>query len=71
MDISAARQQLTPEEHAAGLREGRYLYCGVLGHMARECPNKRPRSLHIAATNETTSTTTTAPVVSGKAPPHI
>jgi hypothetical protein len=56
MDLSAIRRQLTQEEKTTRLREGRCLYCGGLGHMARECPNKRPKPLQTAATTTTSST---------------
>jgi len=42
MDLSAinARRKISEEEQAARLREGRCLYCGGVGHLARNCPNK-------------------------------
>jgi len=40
MDLSASRKKLSEQERAARLREGRCLYCGGLGHMAAQCPNK-------------------------------
>jgi len=49
MDLSAFKRQLSPEERLARLREGRCLYCGGLGHLARDCPNKRPRRLQANA----------------------
>ena len=39
MDLSAGRKKLTPEERARRLGEGRRLYYGGVGHMARDCPN--------------------------------
>lgn len=42
MDLSAGRRTLTQEEKNQRMAEGRCLYCGGLGHMARNCPNKRP-----------------------------
>jgi len=42
MDLSATggRGKISEEERTARLREGRCLYCGGVGHMARHCPNK-------------------------------
>ena len=37
MDTSALRRRLAPEERARRIAEGRCLYCGGQGHMAREC----------------------------------
>jgi hypothetical protein len=67
MDLSAIRRQLqvTQEGKTTRLREGRCLYCGGLGHMARECPNKRPKPLQTAAT------TTTSPTESGNVLSHV
>jgi hypothetical protein len=58
MDLSASRRTLTPEERITRMREGRCLYCGGLGHMAKECPKKSPRTWNIAA-----ATTTSEPVI--------
>ena len=48
MDLSSNRHRLTPGEQEARIREGRYLYCGGHGHIARVCPNKRPLHAHDA-----------------------
>ena len=50
MDLSANRRKISPEERASRLREGRCLYCGGLGHMARDCPNKSRNPFRAAAT---------------------
>jgi len=42
MDLSSGRRTLTQEEKNQRMAEGRCLYCGGLGHRARNCPNKRP-----------------------------
>ena len=42
MDLSAGRRTLTQEQRNKRMAEGRCLYCGGSGHMARLCPNKRP-----------------------------
>jgi hypothetical protein len=40
MDTSSLRRRLAPEERARRIAEGRCLYCGGQGHMARECGAK-------------------------------
>ena len=37
MDLSASKKKLTPEERVKRLIEGRCLYCGGIGHMAKSC----------------------------------
>jgi hypothetical protein len=51
MDLSATggRGKISEEERAARLREGRCLYCGGLGHMARHCPNKTKNPFRAAS----------------------
>ena len=51
MDLSAtgSRGKISEEERAARLREGRCLYCGGVGHMARHCPNKTKNPFRVAA----------------------
>lgn len=41
MDLSSSRRKLTLEERQRRMTEGRCLYCGGLGHMARDCPAAR------------------------------
>lgn len=55
MDLSAVRRKLTTEERETRLREGRCLYCGGLGHIARECPSKPDRPMHASSTNNTST----------------
>ena len=44
MDLSGIRGPLSTQEKARRMAEGLCLYCGGLGHMARDCPIKaRPR----------------------------
>ena len=50
MDLSASKKKLSEQEHAARLREGHCLYCGGVGHMAAQCPNKNRNPLRAAAT---------------------
>jgi hypothetical protein len=40
MDLSAGKH-ITPEEKASRMAEGRCLYCGGLGHLVKDCPNKK------------------------------
>lgn len=49
MDLSASRGKISEEERATRLREGRCLYCGGVGHMARHCPNKNRNPFRAAA----------------------
>jgi hypothetical protein len=51
MDLSATgpRGKISEEERAARLREGRCLYCGGMGHLARNCPNKTRNPFRAAA----------------------
>ena len=51
MDLSATgtRGKISDEERAARLRDGRCLYCGGMGHMARNCPNKSRNPFRAAA----------------------
>ena len=48
MDLSAGRKKLTPEERAHHLAEGHCLYCGGVGHIARDCPNAHRHPLRVA-----------------------
>jgi hypothetical protein len=50
MDLRASKKKLSEQERAARLREGHCLYCGGVGHMAAQCPNKNRNSLRAAAT---------------------
>jgi hypothetical protein len=45
MDLSSYRRTLPIEERRKRIAEGRCLYCGGFGHVARDCPNKRPAPL--------------------------
>jgi len=49
MDLSVSRKKLSEQESAARPREGRCLYCGGLGHMAAQCPNKSRNPFRAAA----------------------
>lgn len=51
MDLSAAsgRGKISEEERVARMREGRCLYCGMPGHMARHCPHKTRNPFRAAA----------------------
>jgi hypothetical protein len=65
MDLSAHRRRtLDPAEKAKRIAEGRCLYCGGLGHMAWECPNKP--AMRAAATRTPAET---APVPANPATP--
>jgi hypothetical protein len=50
MDLSASKKKLSEQECAARLREGHCLYCGGVGHMAVQCPNKNRNPHRTAAT---------------------
>jgi len=58
MDLSASRKKLSEQERAARLREGRCLYCGGLGHMAAQCPNKSRNPFRGAAAQVSNSEST-------------
>jgi len=58
MDLSASRKKLSEQERAVWLREGRYLYCGGLGHMATQCPNKSGNPFRTAAAQVSDSEST-------------
>jgi hypothetical protein len=60
MDLSASRRKLSEQERAARLREGRCLYCGGLGHMAAQCPNKSRNPFRAAAVMVSDSESTTS-----------
>jgi len=51
MDLSTmgGRGKISEEERATRLREGRCLFCGGVGHMARHCPNKNRNPFRAAA----------------------
>jgi hypothetical protein len=77
MDLSASKKKLSEQECTARLREGRCLYCGGVGHMAAQCPNKNRNPLRVAATLASDPETPTTPehhqcihdCDSGSAPP--
>jgi hypothetical protein len=48
MDLSAGRRKLTQEERLRHLTNGLCLYCGGQGHMAVNCPGKRPRPANVS-----------------------
>lgn len=60
MDLSASKKKLSEQERAARLREGRCLYCGGLGHMAAQCPNKSRNPFRAAAAVMSDSESTTS-----------
>jgi len=54
MDLSASgtgRGKISEQEKAASLGEGRCLYCGLVGHMARNCPHKSRNPFRAAFTH--------------------
>jgi len=61
MDLSASRKKLSEQQRAAWLREGRCLYCGRLGHMAVQCPNKSRNPFRAAAAQVSDSESTASP----------
>ena len=64
MDLSSGRKILTLEERKKRMDEGRCMYCGGLGHMARNCPNARhPLRVAEATIGDTTDGVETAPAV--------
>jgi len=67
MDLSSSRKKLSEQERAARLREGRCLYCGGLGHMAAQCPNKSRNPFCAAAAQVSDSKST---VSSGASSDH-
>ena len=48
MDLSAGRKRLSPEERKKRMDEGRCVYCGGLGHIARNCRNAPSRTIRVA-----------------------
>lgn len=54
MDLSSNRKKLSPEERVRRILEGLCLYCGGVGHMAKDCPlakekeNQKKMRLHEA-----------------------
>jgi hypothetical protein len=58
MDLSASKKKLSDQERAARLREGRCLYCGGVGHMAAQCPNKNRNPFRAAAATVSDADTT-------------
>jgi len=58
MDLSTSRKKLSEQECTARLREGRCLYCGGLGHMAAQCPNKSRNPFRAAAAQVSDSEST-------------
>jgi len=67
MDLSSFRRTLSPEERQKRILEGRCLYCGGFGHVARVCPNKRPAPLR---GNEATLYPYAAPSVTPSLPAY-
>lgn len=62
MDLSANSRRIPDQERAARLREGRCLYCGGSGHMARHCPNKNRNPFRAAVARlESAQPTNTTP----------
>jgi len=49
LSVTGGRGKNPEEERAARLREGRYFYCGGVGHMARHCPNKTKNPFRAAS----------------------
>jgi hypothetical protein len=54
MELDGTRRQITPTEKARRRAQGLCLYCGLSGHFAASCPQKRaPRAARmIAATRD-------------------
>lgn len=61
MDLSSNSRKISEQERAARLREGRCLYCGGSGHMARHCPNKNRNPFRAAAAQLETAQAETPP----------
>jgi hypothetical protein len=63
IDLSASKRYLMDEEWATQIWEGHCLYCGGLGHLARECSNKPSRRTTIAAAIATAQVSNTPTIV--------